>query len=149
MIRIDLDDLPRHVGQVLGVSPWLSIDQARIDAFADVTGDPQWIHVDPIRAAQGPFGTTVAHGFLTLALLPWFLERTFELSGSRMGVNYGLNRVRFPAPVPVDSRLRAHCTLQSCEPVPGGVQMVLQVRIEREGDEKPVCVAEMVARRYV
>lgn len=148
MTRIEMDDLPGHVGQSMGSSPWLLIDQARIDAFAEVTGDPQWIHVDPARAAQGPFGTTVAHGFLTLSLLPWFLERSFEVAGSRMGVNCGMNRVRFPSPVPVGSRLRAHFKLLACEPVDGGWQMISQATIEREGSEKPVCVAEMVSRHY-
>lgn len=148
MKRIALHDLPQHVGLDLGISPWVEIDQARINAFAEVTGDPQWIHVDPQRAAQGPFGSTVAHGFLTLSLLPWFLERSFEVEGSRMGVNYGLNRVRFPSPVPVGSRLRAHSKLLSCEAVDGGFQLVIEATIEREGVAKPVCVAELVARRY-
>ena len=148
MNRIDFDSLPERVGQHLGTSPWVTIDQARINAFADVTGDPQWIHVDPVRAAAGPFGTTVAHGFLTLSLIPMFSECTWEIEGARMGVNYGLNRVRFPAPVPVDSRLRAHFKLLSCEPIAGGVQLVAEVTIEREGSDKPVCVAESVSRRY-
>lgn len=148
MKRIALSDLPHHVGRELGSSPWLEIDQARINAFAEVTGDPQWIHVDPQQAAKGPFGTTVAHGFLTLSLLPWFLEHSFDVQGSRMGVNYGLNRVRFPAPVPVGSRLRAHSRLLTCEAVEGGFQLVIAVTIEREASAKPVCVAELVARRY-
>jgi acyl dehydratase len=148
MQRIDLSELAQRVGQSLGVSPWHTIDQGRINEFAAVTGDPQWIHVDVERAAQGPFGSTVAHGFLTLSLMPWFLEHTFEVTGSSMGVNYGLNRVRFPAPVPVNSRLRAHFKLLSCEPVPGGVQSVIEATVEREGSDKPVCVAELVARRY-
>lgn len=148
MKRIAFDDLPRLVGQPLGTSDWFAIDQSRIDRFADVTVDPQWIHVDPVRAAAGPFGATVAHGFLTLSLIPMFAERTWEIDGSRMGVNYGLNRVRFPAPVPVGSRLRAHFTLLSCEPIEGGVQLVAEVRVEREGSDKPVCVAESVTRRY-
>ena len=148
MKRIELSDLPSHVGLELGSSPWFEIDQARINAFAEVTGDPQWIHVDEQRAAQGPFGSTVAHGYLTLSLMPWFLERTFEVQGSRMGVNYGVNRVRFPAPVPVGSRLRAHSRLLSCEAVEGGFQLVIEATVEREGWPKPVCVAELVARRY-
>jgi acyl dehydratase len=148
MKRIALSDLPEQVGLDLGTSPWLEIDQARINAFAEVTGDPQWIHVDPARASQGPFGSTVAHGFLTLSLLPWFLEHSFAVEGSRMGVNYGLNRVRFPSPVPVGSRLRAHSRLLSCEAVEGGFQLVIEATIEREGAAKPVCVAELVARRY-
>ena len=148
MNRIDFEQLPELVGQSLGTSPWLTIDQDRINAFAEVTGDPQWIHVDAQRAAQGPFGATVAHGFLTLSLLPWFSERTFEVTGSTMGVNYGLNRVRFPAPVPVGSRLRAHLVLKSAEALAGGWQLVTEVTIEREGSDKPVCVAESVSRRY-
>ena len=148
MKRIAFDDLPTLVGQPLGTSDWFTIDQARIDRFADVTVDPQWIHVDPVRAAAGPFGATVAHGFLTLSLIPMFGERTWEIEGARMGVNYGLNRVRFPAPVPVNSRVRAHFKLLSCEPIEGGVQLVAEVTIEREGSDKPVCVAESVSRRY-
>lgn len=148
MNRIEFDRLPDLVGQELGSSPWLTIDQDRINAFADVTGDPQWIHVDAERAARGPFGATVAHGFLTLSLLPWFSERTFEVTGSTMGVNYGLNRVRFPAPVPVGSRLRARFVLKSAEALEGGWQLVTEAVIEREGSDKPVCVAELVSRRY-
>ena len=148
MIRIALDELSNFVGRSLGSSPWLLIDQDRINAFAEVTGDPQWIHVDPVRAAEGPFGATVAHGFLTLSLMPWFLEHSFEVTGSSMGVNYGLNRVRFPAPVPVGSRLRAHFRLLACEAVQGGWQLVSEATVEREGSDKPVCVAELVSRRY-
>ena len=148
MNRIAFDALPTRVGQDLGTSPWLTIEQSRIDAFADVTGDPQWIHIDPARAAAGPFGATVAHGFLTLTLIPYFAERTFEVDGTRMGVNYGLNRVRFPAPVPVGSRLRGRFRLLSCEALDGGWQLVTEAVIEREGSDKPVCVAEQVSRRY-
>ena len=148
MNRIAFDALPTRVGQDLGTSPWLTIEQSRIDAFADVTGDPQWIHIDPARAAAGPFGATVAHGFLTLSLIPYFAERTFEVDGTRMGVNYGLNRVRFPAPVPVGSRLRGRFRLLSCEALDGGWQLVTEAVIEREGSDKPVCVAEQVSRRY-
>lgn len=148
MNRIAFDALPTRVGQDLGTSPWLTIEQSRIDAFADVTGDPQWIHIDPARAAAGPFGATVAHGFLTLSLIPYFAERTFEVDGTRMGVNYGLNRVRFPAPVPVGSRLRGRFRLLSCEALEGGWQLVTEAVIEREGSDKPVCVAEQVSRRY-
>lgn len=145
---IAFDDLPALVGQPLGSSDWLTVDQTRINEFARVTQDEQWIHVDTERAALGPFGATVAHGFLTLSLLPWFLERTFGVENSTMGVNYGLNRVRFPAPVPVDSRLRAHSKLLACEPVGGGYQLTIEVTVEREGLDKPVCVAELLARRY-
>jgi acyl dehydratase len=144
-----LSDLQALAGQIIGTSDWLQIDQSRIDQFAAVTGDDQWIHIDPKRAATGIFGATVAHGFLTLSLLPLFGRSAFAVGGIRMTVNYGLNRVRFPAPVPVGSRLRAHYKLQSFEPVDGGVQMVTEVSVEREGHAKPVCVAEMVIRHYL
>jgi acyl dehydratase len=144
-----LAELPALVGTVLGSSDWLTIDQARIDQFAAVTGDDQWIHIDPLRAAAGPFRTTVAHGHLTLSLIPVMVRTAFEIAGLRMTVNYGLNRVRFPAPVPVGSRLRGHFKLVEFEPVPGGAQVVVEVTTEREGHSKPVCVAESVARHYV
>ena len=138
-----------YVGKLLGTSDWVTVDQDRINQFADATGDHQWIHVDVERAKSGPFGGPIAHGFLTLSLLPRFFETTMEIVESRMGVNYGLNRVRFMAPVPVGSRLRARMKLQACEPIePAGLQMVWEVTIEREGSPKPVCVAESIARRY-
>jgi acyl dehydratase len=143
-----LSDLQALVGACIGTSDWVQIDQSRIDQFAAVTGDEQWIHVDPVRAAAGIFGTTVAHGFLTLSLLALFGRSAFTVGGIRMSVNYGLNRVRFPAPVPVGSRLRAHYKLQSLEAVDGGVQMITEISIEREGHAKPVCVAEAVVRHY-
>ncbi len=143
-----LEELPRKVGSVLGISGWVTIDQARIDAFATVTGDDQWIHVDPERAKEGPYGKTVAHGYLTLSLLPLFAASAFKLTNQRAGINYGLNRVRFPAPVPVDSRLRGRFDLLACEPVDNGMQLTLRVTIEREGSEIPVCVAEVLSRRY-
>lgn len=146
---VQLADLPSRIGQRLGTSPWITIDQARIDAFARATDDLQWIHVDPARAAAGPFGQTIAHGFLTLSLIPWMGEHAFEVQGQRMGLNYGLNKVRFPAPVPVGSRLRGHFVLLSCDPLDGGWQLVVEVTIEREGGDKPVCVAESVSRRYL
>jgi acyl dehydratase len=148
MRLIPFDDLPARIGQTLGTSDWFTVDQDRIDRFADVTLDQQWIHVDAERAARGPFGTTVAHGHLTLSLLPMFLQRTWRLEGVRMGVNYGLNRVRFPAPVPVGSRLRAHFKLLGCKAIDGGWQVLSEVTIEREGSAKPVCVAESVSRHY-
>lgn len=148
MPRYALADLPGRVGQVLGTSPWIEVDQARIDAFAQATGDLQWIHVDPVRAAAGPFGATVAHGFLTLSLLPLMGMQAFGIEGARMSVNYGLNKVRFPAPVPVGSRLRGRFELAACEPIDGGWQIVLRVTMEREGSDKPVCVAESISRRY-
>lgn len=144
-----LTDLQGLVGQSLGTSDWVQIDQERIDRFAEATGDHQWIHVDPARARKGPFGTTVAHGFLTLSLLPLFFESAFAIRDVAMGINYGLNRVRFPAPVPVGSRLRAHFTLLAYEPLePAGAQLTVQVTVEREGSDKPVCVAESVTRRH-
>lgn len=141
-------ELKSLVGSELGVSDWVSIDQHRIDQFAAVTGDDQWIHIDPVRAAAGMFGSTVAHGFLTLSLLPFFIRSSHKINGARMSVNYGLNRVRFPAPVPVNSRLRAHFKLLSFEPIEGGVQLTTEVSVEREGAPKPVCVAESVGRLY-
>ena len=141
-------ELKALVGSPIGVSDWVMIDQRRIDAFAAVTGDDQWIHVDPVRAAAGMFGSTVAHGFLTLSLLPLFIRSSHKVNGARMTVNYGLNRVRFPAPVPVNSRLRAHFKLLAFEPIEGGVQLITEVSVEREGLLKPVCVAESVGRLY-
>ncbi len=149
MTFASIDDLRAAVGTDLGTSDWVDIDQNRIDLFADATDDHQWIHVDPERAAAGPFGTTIAHGFLTLSLLPSLGEGLSDVEGAKMGVNYGLNKVRFPAPVPVGSRVRAHVRLLSVDDVPGGVQVVTQVTIEREGGDKPVCVAESVSRIYV
>jgi acyl dehydratase len=149
MIRIPtLVSLKERVGQELAVGEWLTVDQVTIDKFADATGDHQWIHVDKERAAKGPFGTTVAHGFLTLSLLPKLAESAFKVDDVRMGVNYGLNRVRFPAPVPAGSRIRARMKLLSYEPIDGGAQLVTEVTMEREGSDKPVCVAETVSRRY-
>ena len=136
-------------GLDLGHTEWLTISQQRINLFAEATDDHQWIHVDPEKAAAGPFGGPIAHGFLTLSMLPYFFESSFEVTGLRMGVNYGLNKVRFTSPVPVGSRLRARMTLQSCEPIADdGVQLCWQVLVEREGSDKPVCVAESIARRY-
>ena len=144
-----LADLQALVGQSVGVSDWIGVDQQRIDLFAAATGDHQWIHTDPERAAQGPFGTTIAHGFLTLALLPEMSASAFEVRDTRMGVNYGLGKVRFPAPVPAGSRLRGHFKLVKYEPIEGGAQLTVEVTMEREGADKPVCVAESLARRYV
>jgi acyl dehydratase len=141
-------ELKALVGSPIGVSDWVTIDQTRIDQFAAVTGDDQWIHVDPVRAAAGMFGSTVAHGFLTLSLLPLFIRSSHKINGARMSVNYGLNRVRFPAPVPVNSRLRGHFKLLAFEPIEGGVQLISEVSVEREGSLKPVCVAESVGRLY-
>lgn len=141
--------LTEIVGQERGPSEWLEVDQARIDEFAHATGDPQWIHTDPVRAAsEGPFGTTVAHGFLTLSLVVPLMSDALALTGYRMGLNYGVNRVRFPAPVPSGSRVRARFTVQTVEDVPGGEQAVVLATVEREGGDKPVCVAELVVRMY-
>jgi acyl dehydratase len=143
-----LAELEHLVGQQVGVSDWVEVTQERIQLFADATGDHQWIHVDPERAKAGPFGATIAHGFLTLSLLPEMSARAFAISDVRMGVNYGLNRVRFPAPVPSGSRLRGHFKLVAFERLEGGAQLTIEVTMEREGSDKPVCVAESVGRRY-
>ena len=134
------------VGVELGPSGWIDVTQERIDAFAAATGDPQWIHVDLERAAAGPFGTTIAHGFLTLSLCVPLMSKTLALTGYRMGINYGVNKVRFPAPLPSGSRLRARFTVQSVDEVAGGEQGVVLATLEREGGDKPVCVAELVLR---
>ncbi len=143
-----LSDLQPLVGQPLGLSDWLIVDQKRIDLFAEATDDHQWIHVDPVSAAAGPFGATVAHGFLTLSLLPPLFASGFHIDGIRMGINYGLNRVRFPAPVRVGSRLRGRFKLLAYEPLEGGAQLTVEVTVEIEGSHKPACVAESVSRRY-
>ena len=144
-----LEDLAALVGQALATSDWIAIEQARIDAFAEATQDRQWIHVDPARAAVGPFGVPIAHCFLTLSLMPALLASAFAIDDVRMSVNYGVNRVRFPAPVPVGSRLRAHCRLIGFKPIPGGAQLTLEASVEREGGAKPVCVAELVTRKHI
>ncbi|HSQ71871.1 MAG TPA: MaoC family dehydratase [Rubrivivax sp.] len=144
-----LAELRALVGQELGVSDWLAVDQARIDLFAQATGDHQWIHTDPARAAAGPFGATVAHGFLTLSLLPVLFETGFAIDDVRMGVNYGLNRVRFPAPVRVGSRLRGRFRLLAYEPLDGGAQLTVESVVELDGSDQPACVAESVSRRFV
>jgi acyl dehydratase len=142
-------DLQAAVGTELGPTDWFTVDQSRIDAFADATEDHQWIHVDPQRAAAGPFGKTVAHGFLTLSLIPYLAGQLRRSDGARMGINYGLNRVRFPAPVAVGSRIRARSTLISCDRIgDDAAQLVNQVTIEIEGGAKPACVADTVSRVY-
>jgi acyl dehydratase len=142
-------ELLAAVGADLDVGPWVSINQSRIDGFADVTGDHAWIHTDPARAAAGPFGTTIAHGFLTLSMLGTLLPPVFSVSGAVMGVNYGVDRVRFPAPVPSGSRLRARGRLtRVTRTADNAVQTVLAVAVERADFYKPVCVAEMVGRFY-
>ncbi|MEC3993252.1 MaoC family dehydratase [Actinacidiphila sp. DG2A-62] len=144
-----LDELRSAVGEQLGWTDWVEIDQKRVDLFAEATGDHQWIHVDPERAAKGPFGTTIAHGYLTLSLIPSLTPQLFHVEGVTMGVNYGVNKVRFPSTVPVGSRLRATAVIAEVSEAGGGVQLVTRVTIEREGGEKPVCVAETVARFYL
>ena len=143
-----LHDLQALVGQELGLSDWITVDQKRIDQFAEATGDHQWIHIDPVSAAQGPFGTTIAHGFLTLSLLPELFAAAFDIADVRMGVNYGLNQVRFTAPVPGGSRVRGHFMLREYLPLEGGAQLTVEATIELEGSDKPACVAESVSRRY-
>lgn len=142
-------ELAACVGQEVAVTDWVQVTQEQVNQFAQATGDHQWIHVDPVRAAAGPFGGTVVHGFFTLSLLAPFFEQAFAIEGAQMGLNYGLNRVRFPAPVPVGSRLRARMSLRAMETLePEGVQMTWDVVIEREGSDKPVCVAQSLARSY-
>ena len=141
-----MSSLTDLIGKELGPSEWLEVGQERIDEFARATGDPQWIHTDPARAADGPFGTTIAHGFLTLSLCIPLMNEALMLDGYRMGINYGVNKVRFPAPVPSGARVRARFIVQSVEEVPGGEQGVILATVEREGGDKPVCVAELVLR---
>ena len=142
------DSLRAAVGEEIGVGSWIEVTQDRIDMFADATNDRQWIHVDPERAAGGPFAGTIAHGYLTLSLLSAWIMEVSEVAGTTMAVNYGLNRVRWPAPVPVGSRLRGRATLAEVEDIAGGVQVTWQVSVEREGSERPVCVAENLNRLY-
>jgi acyl dehydratase len=144
------DELVKAVGTQLGASEWLTIDQDRINLFADATGDHQWIHVDPEQAAQGPFGRTIAHGYLTLSLLPVLAQDIYRVEGVRMGVNYGLNKVRFVTPVPVGSKIRAVLTLDSVtEASGGGLQVAATAVVEIEGVEKPAAVAETLVRLFV
>lgn len=144
-----IEELKGLAGQEVGVSDWVEISQARIDCFADATDDHQWIHVDPERAQrESPFRQPVAHGFLTLSLLPSMMASVLAFPSSRLGVNYGVNRVRFPAPVSAGSRLRARIAVDSVETIEGGAQVVWAVTMEREGSEKPVCVAEWLMRFY-
>jgi acyl dehydratase len=143
-----IEDLRPLVGTEIGLSDWITVTQERIQLFAEATNDHQWIHLDPERAKSGPFGTTIAHGFLTLSLLPEMGASAFQVRGTRMGVNYGLNKVRFAAPVPSGSRLRGRFKLIGYEPLDGGAQLTVQVTMEREGSDKPVCIAESIGRRY-
>jgi acyl dehydratase len=143
-----LDELKRLEGSELGTSDWFEVTQPAVDAFADATGDHQWIHVDPERAAGTPFGGTIAHGYYTLSLAPALSEQVFRLDGFAFAVNYGLDRVRFPAPMPVGGRVRLGVKLASLEALPGGAQLKLELTFEREGGERPVCVAETLSRVY-
>jgi acyl dehydratase len=145
---MNVRDLERRVGEEVGVSPWVEVTQERIDTFAKAIDDFQWIHVDRERAKSSPFGGTIAHGFLTLSLLSHLSERTFSFSDRKMGVNYGLNRVRFTSPLPSGSRVRARFTLQKYEKIEGGVQVTWNTVVEREGADKPVLVAEWLGRHY-
>lgn len=146
----NLVQVQAFVGQGEILSEWLTVTQEQINEFAQATGDKQWIHVDPDRAKDGPFGATIAHGFLTLSLLPQLYASAFQIKQVRMGVNYGLNKVRFTSPVPVGSRLRARLSLQSCESIENnGAQLNWLVHVEREGADKSVCIAESLVRLYV
>jgi acyl dehydratase len=145
----NIEDLERYKGKELVVSDWLEVTQSMIDTFADATGDRQWIHIDVERAKrESPFGTTIAHGFLTMSLLSHFLNNAVEFGGTRMGVNYGLNRLRFTAPVRVGSRLRARFKVNRVDAIDGGAQVTWDVTMECEGQDKPVLVAEWLTRRY-
>jgi len=148
MVFESLADLKQAVGEHLGYSDWRSVSQEQVNAFADATGDHQWIHVDPAAAAHGPFGTTIAHGYLMLSLIPLLAAEVYQVNGVRMGINYGLNKVRFPSPLPTGSSVRAGIRVLSAEDIPGGVHVVNEVSIERENGEKPCCVAETVVRFY-
>ena len=142
----DLEELKAKVGQPLGTSDWLEVTQELVDRFAEVTNDLQWIHVDPERAKDTPFGGTIAHGLFTLSIGPGLIYTIYEVNNVAFGLNYGYNKVRFPSPMLVGSRVRLHATLTSVEEIPGGAQMVITQTFEREGSEKPVCVAESVGR---
>jgi acyl dehydratase len=144
-----LAELKTLVGQEVAVSDWVEITQERVNQFAEATGDHQWIHLDVERCKrESPFGGPIAHGFLTLSLLPMLMQNSVRMTDVRMGVNYGLNKVRFPAPVPVGSKVRSRTTVLSVQDIEGGAQVTWQVTIEREGGDKPVCVAESISRRY-
>jgi acyl dehydratase len=143
-----LEDLAAAVGTELGSSDWHLVDQKRVDLFAEATGDHQWIHVDPERAKDGPFGTTIAHGYLTLSLIPVLAKECYSVEGVRMAVNYGSDKVRFPAPVPVGSSVRATAELVSADEVPGGLQVVVRFTIVGQDGGKPYCVADTITRFY-
>ena len=149
MIKINgVEELKSKIGEEIGISAWHEVTQSQIDEFAAVTGDDQWIHVDPERAKDTPFGGTIAHGYLTLSLGPHLNNQVFQLEGFTFALNYGLNKVRFPAPVPIPSKVRATAKIKELSDISGGAQVVFEVTFEREGGEKPVCVAESLARVY-
>jgi acyl dehydratase len=149
MITIDVHTIGGRIGEEIAVGDWLEISQARIDQFAEATGDHQWIHVDPARAAiESPFKTTIAHGFLTLSLMSTLMRDAIHFTGVRMAINYGLNRVRFVSPVPSGARVRARITPAAVDEVSGSIQVTWQVEVEREHNDKPCCVAEWVVRYY-
>jgi len=149
-ITLRVEELKDQVGKELGTSSWVPIEQDRIDKFAEATGDHQWIHVDPEKAKDGPFGSTIAHGFLTLSLIPALAWEVYTIEGARLSVNYGLNKLRFITPVKVGSRVRAHLSVASVDEVPGNaLQVAMTVTIELEGAEKPAAVAETLTRVYL
>ncbi|WFE19355.1 MaoC family dehydratase [Solwaraspora sp. WMMD937] len=148
-IFASVDDLARAVGESLGPGDWLPVDQHRVDRFAEATDDHQWIHTDPQRAADGPYGGTVAHGFLTVSLIPALMRRLYRVDGVRARINYGLDRVRFPAPLRTGSAVRAEAAIASVEPVVGGVQAVMAVTLTADSGDRPVCVAETISRLLV
>jgi acyl dehydratase len=143
-----IDELKTLVGEHLGYSPYVEITQEQVNTFADATGDHQWIHVDPERAKAGPFGGPIAHGYLTLSLGPMLAPQIMQVTGVKMGVNYGANKVRFPSPVPVGSKVRLGAELQAVEDIPGGAQVTMVFTFEVEGAAKPSCVAEIIFRYY-
>ena len=144
-----VDDLRSAVGTQIGASDWITVEQGQIDTFADATDDHQWIHVDPERAKDGPFKTTIAHGFLTLSLLPSLIGQVYKVDGVKMGINYGLNKVRFTSPLPVGSKIRGSLELADVTDVDGGVQITNKVTVEIEGSERPALVAEWLTRQYL
>jgi acyl dehydratase len=148
LTTLPIEDLLRRAGTELGVSDYVSVGQETVDAFADATGDHQWIHTDPVRAAAGPFGRTIAHGYLTLALAPRLLDQVLPLGGYTMAVNYGLDKLRFPAPLPVGEQVRMRVALDAADPIPGGAALKLSLTFEAAGGSKPVCVANAIYRVY-
>jgi acyl dehydratase len=143
-----LEELKQAEGEILGTSDWHEVTQADVDAFADVTGDHQWIHVDVERAKDTPFGGTIAHGYFTLSLIPLLSRQVFGMEGFTFALNYGLNRVRFPAPMPVGGKVRCTVKVAEVQEIPGGAQTMMEMTLEREGGEKPVCVAQTLVRAY-